>query len=455
VLLSEAGQAAAVAPGIIQPAALAGKLLSVLKSRRRRLGDLSVLLVRRFITGGLAFVTTVQIANVLGKAEYGELAYALALGSYCAVVVRYGLNRTLIRDLTHHPDHFDTLAVASVILRFIMLAIVICGLIVSRTLGGSSSALSGPVILIVVFTSLRSLDLQSVYDAWYEFRRHAAYDLTERCLYFGFIWIAILVIPKHFGLFWIGCATGWSILFYMALQYRWALGRIHLCVGLSSLMRTVVFLLRTNAWIWLSTVADLLFCSFNQIVLRHLKGTQELGGYAVAWQLAVVANMVVFNVSRIGNPATARITRPGTSALARRRFMIKYAVVMLLASMPICLPAMVFPKFLLGMLFRPDYLIAAPIMRVLAVYVLVLSTGIAASQYVISARMDKTYLASMMLGGILAIALNFLLIPRLAGLGAALALLVSYSVFMVACWLAVIWHIARHRRGSDDEESVI
>jgi len=433
----------AVARGSIRAAGLAARLRSLLRSQRSRLGNLSVLLIVRFVTAGLGFVTTIKIANSLGKATYGDLAYALALGAYGEVIVRCGLNRTLIRDLIHDQDRFDVLVLASIALRVILFVLVAFGLILWRVTGGGVNTLSWVVISLVLLKSVLSLDLQPVYDAWHQFKRHAAYALVERCLYFVCIWIALLVFPTAFGLRWIALATAVSIVFYLIVQYRWAFRRILTRMDVFLVTRTALLLVKQNVVMWIATITALSFTSFNQIVLRHFKGAQELGGYAVAWQLVVVADILVMNVSRIGNPAAARITRPGTSATARRRFMAKYIGIMVLAALPICLPAVICPELILRVLFRPEYLSAAPIMRILGVYVLLLSTGIAASQYIISARMDKTYLASVIVGGVLTIALNLLLIPKMAGLGAALAVLGGHGVSMGMYWGGMIRHITK------------
>lgn len=437
--------------GSIRTAGLAARLLSLFKSQRSRLGSLSVLLLVRFITAGLGFVTTIKIANSLGKAMYGELAYALALGAYGEVIVRCGLNRTLIRDLIHDQDRFDVLVLASIAMRVILFVLVAFGLILWRVAGGGVNTLPWVVVSLVLLKSMLSLDLQPVYDAWHQFKRHAAYALVERCLYFACIWTALLVCPTAFGLGWIALATVIPMVFYLTVQYRWAFRRILTRMDVFLVTRTALLLLKQNVVMWIATVTALSFTSFNQIVLRHLKGAQELGGYAVAWQLVVVADILVMNISRIGNPAAARITRAGTSALARRRFMAKYIAVMLLAALPMCLPALICPELILRVLFRPEYLSAAPIMRVLGVYVLLLSTGIAASQYIISARMDRTYLASVIVGGIFTIALNLLLIPKMAGLGAALSLIIGHGVSMMFYWIAMILHIGRQRRGHANE----
>jgi O-antigen/teichoic acid export membrane protein len=420
---------------------LVAKLGALLATQRGRLESLSVLLFVRFVTAGLGFVTTIKIANVLGKAGYGEFAYALALGTYGAAIVRYGLNRTLVRDLIHDQDNFDVLVMASIALRAVLLLVVVFGLAIWKKFGDPSGLLSAVLICIVVLKCLLSFELHAVYDAWRQFKRHAIYALAERCLYFTCIWIAVLFVPDMFGLWWIAGAMAISTIFYMIVQYRWAFARIRIHANICTIIKTVASLLKHNITIWVATMAALSFGSFNQIVLRHLKGTQELGGYAVAWQLVVVANMLVLNISRIGNPATAKITRPGTSAIIRRNFMAKYIGVMLLAAIPVSVPVMICPKLILGVLFRPEYQDAAPIMRILGVYILFLSTGLAISQYVISARMDKIYLSSVILGGIIAIGLNFLLIPSMAGLGAALALIIGHGISMAIYWWAMIRHI--------------
>ncbi|MCK4825920.1 oligosaccharide flippase family protein, partial [bacterium] len=86
-----------------------------------------------FILMGLGFVTRVKIANVLGREGFGLLAYALALGTFGGVVVRFGMDRTLVRDLVHHRDRFGELVAGSLMLRGIMFAFVLLGVLLWKT----------------------------------------------------------------------------------------------------------------------------------------------------------------------------------------------------------------------------------------------------------------------------------------------------------------------------------
>ena len=116
---------------------------------------------------------------------------------------------------------------------------------------------------------------------------------------------------------------------------------------------------------------------------------------------------------------------------------------MLLTAAPICVPLLVFPEFILKTLFIPEYVSSAPVLRVFAVYMLVVSLGIVAAQYVVSSRMERTYFVSVIMGGILSITLCLVLIPRMAGYGAAMALLIAHGTTMGLYWLAMIQHVRR------------
>lgn len=418
------------------------RLFSLVTAQKTRLQNLSVLVFVNFITAGLGFVTIVKIANVMGKEKFGELAYALALGAYGAMIVRYGFNRTLVRDLIHYPDRFGSLVLASLALRVLLLVLVLGGLIIWKVFVSQADGLSWAIIIIIIGVTLRSLDLQAVYDTWHRFQRHAIYNLIQRCLYFAIIWTIILLFPNKLALYWIGSATICSVVFYLVLQHRWAMKKIdRSAIDVSLLPRTLLLMLRQNVWIWLAAIAGLSFGSLNQVLLKHYKGALELGGYAAAWQIVVVAEMLLLNIARIGNPATAKIAREGTDYKTRIGFLFKYAGVLLLVSLPICIPALICPALILKTMFRPEYASAAPIVRVFAVYIVVFGLDLVATQYVISAHLNKTYCVVFLLGCFLSICFCVILIPQYGALGASVSLLLAHGVAVVVFYWAVVYHI--------------
>ena len=81
------------------------RLREVFLSKKVHVQNFSVLIVVNFIVAGLGFAVRVKIANTLGMERFGLFAYGLVLGSYGAVLVRFGLDRTLVRAYSRLPLH--------------------------------------------------------------------------------------------------------------------------------------------------------------------------------------------------------------------------------------------------------------------------------------------------------------------------------------------------------------
>lgn len=419
---------------------LFGRLRKVVISQKKHIQNLSVLVFVNFLIAGLGFLTRVKIANTLGREGFGLFAYALALGSYGAAIVRFGLDRTFVRDLIHYPSRFGQLVAGSLVLRGLLLVVVILAL-VSWKLTFASNELSWGVIAVVVGTSLIALDLQAVYDSWQKMSRHAIYNLVQRCCYYALIWAVILFFPGKLSIGLIGGGTMASVALYLFMQQRWAFKQIEFYKAKESLTKVAIKLGFANLLVWAAAIGCLSFGVLNQLMLKSFRGTAELGGYAAAWQIVIGAMLLLNQVARIGKPATARVTREGTDRNTRRRFLLKYSAVMLVTASPVALGAMLWPDVILKVLFHPDYAPAAGALRVLGIYIALFSLGLVASQYVIAARMEKVYFASVIVGGVLSISLCLFLIPKLGGMGAAISLLIAHGISMGLYWVAMILHV--------------
>ena len=422
------------------------RITHLLLSQRQNLQNLSVLVIVNFAVDTVGFLTQVKIANTIGKYHFGLIAYGLAIAAYGGVFIRFALDRTLVRDLVHHPNRFGELVAASLLLRWMLFAAVVAMLLAWKFTAGPVSDVSWGLLLVIVANSMMSMDLQAVYDSWHAMSRHAVYNLIQRCLYFAAIWAIITVSPAKLGILSIGAATLGSVTCYLVLQHTWAIARMTLPATRRAVFRAAIRMAKGNLTIWLATLGGLSFGSLNQLVLKHYRGTAELGGYAVAWQMVSLAMMLLNQVGRIGNPMTARVTRDGIQSKERIWFLAQYTSVMVLTALPVAFAAICFPGLILRTLFRPEYASAANALRIMGVFMLVYSVGIVASQFVVSTRLEKTYLASIVVGGVLGVAACALLIPAMGANGAAIALVVSTSAAVGLCWAAISIKI---RKASD------
>ena len=394
---------------------------------------------------GLGFVTRVKIANVLGRDGFGLLAYGLALGTFGGVVVRFGMDKTLVRDLVHHRDRFGELVAGSILLRGIMFAFVLFGILLLKASSYHTDDLSWGVIAIFISVCLLSLDLQSVYDTWQKMERHAMYNLVQRCLYFAIIWMVVIFCQEKLSINVIAAALLVTAFLYLTMQHQWAWRQIIFNKTTKSVMKVALSMGSQNFVIFLAALGGFFTGSLNQLVLKHLCGTAELGGYAAAWTITSLAMALLSQVSRIGIPAIAGITREGTGQATRIRFLSKYSAVMFIVSGLVGIPSLLFPKLILGTFFSPEYASATGIMRIMGIYIMIFSIGLVAAQYVVAACMEKFYFFSIVFGGCVSIILCFILIPRFSGLGAALALLIAHSISM-ACYIVGVIKDVRNKK---------
>lgn len=424
-------------------AVLWGKLKTFIFSQKTRFQNLSALVIISFITAGLGFVTTVKIANVIGKENFGKLAYALAISTYAAAIVRYGSDRTLVRDLIHYPKQFRSFVTASLLLRWICFGLVVVTLFAWKLVAGQSSGITWSMLMVIIANTLMSMDLQPVYDSWHKMSRHATYNLIQRLLYFLMIWAMIIFAPQNLDIFWIGASSLFSVVLYLVLQHRWAIKQIGIGSGNVPLLGMVIKMAQGNIAILLAAIGCLSFGNLNQLVLKHYCGTAELGSYAAAWQIACIAILLLTQISRIGNPAMARVTKQGMPKYEKLRFLLKYSLVMFLAALPIAIVSIAFPEFILTTIFKPEYAAAASSLQVFGFYLLTYSLGIVASQYVVSSGMEWLYFSSVIVGTLLSIVLCFILIPKLGGMGAAISLLAAHGIAMGLYWVIMVRHIRK------------
>lgn len=430
-------------PDVRPPHNLYQRLLSLLSSQKRNLKNVSGLLFVNFAVAGVGFITQLKIANVFGREEFGLIAYGMAIAAYGGVMVRFGMDRTLVRDLTHFPGRFTAIVKASLALRFALLTLVIAAIITWKLAFPAESDLTWGVVLIIIANTAMSVDLQGVFDSWHKMTRHALFNLLQRGLYFAAIWTLLFTAPGLLSVFTVGVVSLVSVTVYLALQYIWVMRRLPSINTKEKIMPMALKLARGNVVVWVAALLGLSFGTFNQLALKHYQGSAELGGYAAAWMIVSLSSMLLTQVARVGNPATARITAGVSTKKQHISFLLKYSVLMVGIVLPVALPAIAAPALILEMIFHPEYISAAPALRILGIYVIVFSIGLVASQYVVSARMEKIYLSSVIIGGAVSILTAPMLTQEMKSTGAAVSLLIAHGTSIALYWTAIIHRIVK------------
>lgn len=421
------------------------KILFIVKKHRSDLENFLFLVVVNVLAAAVAWLTQIKIANSLGKEVFGQVSFGFALGTYGQVIIRFGLDRTLVRDLVHHPENFGHIVKASLYLRYLV-TFIILSLFIFYANYTSIFQLSSGVVFIAISSSVLSLDLQAVYDAWQNMRRHATYFLIQKIIYLSLVWGCIIFYSDQLSPFFIGLSLFISVSFYLYLQHMWAMLRLQVQPSsIGGLGRDVISLAKKNYLVWLASIGSLITIMLNQPVLIRYKGFKELGGYAAAWQVMMVGNLFLNQISRIGRPAMARKCLPEISRNLRIAFILKYSMVMVGAVLPLACGMIFFSDYVFSSFFKHEYYSASNTLPLFGYYLILYALGIVSSQYILSVNLEKSYFLSVVVGAILSFLLCFLLIPKYGSFGAALSLLLAHGGSMLIYIAAMVSHLRSYK----------
>ena len=218
------------------------------------------------LVAALGFFAVICVARVLSKSEFGEYAYALALGQYAYIFVIFSGDRTVVRDLVQRTERRYATLCAALLVRLCLLAG--AGLLVFASMFlPEGYGLSLGQVLVLLGVAVAGLTLEGVFDYWGQYRRHAFYNLTSKML-FALLVILPLIAPFcGMTILWIGFATIISALLLLVLQFSYMfhrLSRTDLCFNRSDLRTTI----QNNRILWVSSFGIVFYVGLNRVVLR-------------------------------------------------------------------------------------------------------------------------------------------------------------------------------------------
>ena len=394
----------------------------------RLFGDSSRLAIVSLGLALLGFVTTLEIAGALGPADFGELAYAIAIGGVVGTTSRFGLDRSLLRDLVQSPDHqfWQTLS-SSILARLLLLAVCVaacgvtwaCGAITGLSLGSS---------LVIVSQGLLALELNSAFDARGEQLKHLRFATIYRLAYCGVVW-TVAIAPTSLTISVIGAASLITVALYLALQYKHlaaaSQGKLRIRTSIAEL-RNAMILLRQSAKLWATSLLSLGSTSAVTLILNSYASRATLGAFYAAHQLSSLAAIAFKSASRIARPLVARTTTlQGHPTKPTSKAVQRYLAVLLLPAAALAIPAALAPSFLITSAFSVDFKNAAELLPIVGLTLIPKAVGIACVSSFVLFRRDSAVFLLMGISALISLSLTVYLSSQHGAFGAACAALVA------------------------------
>ncbi len=385
----------------------------------------AIVFAGHLLTAGLGFIAVLVVSRTLGPANFGLFSAAQAVILVVSGVADLGLSVTMVRfvardlPVDEQRAHLTLQTATGVRLVIALLIVLLSWPLAQATvrwgLGGQGSPAFACLALIGAAATL-TLNFQvAIFQAYQRFLRLSAWtvgmNVLKLALVAGLWWLGWLRAGSALVAYVLATAVAvlvaWLFLPRRFLRQPAAIGERR--AALSSLFGF-------SKWVTVGYVAGMLMSRVDIFLLAHFRGSEEVGLYSAAFQLAMIFPLLAGVLFTVLLPHVSQMQGKAQLQPFLRRTLAVSGIGLLLA-----LPAVLFAGPLVHLLFSARYAASAGIFQVLCLnFVLALVTQPLSTVLYATDRPDAmAAVASLQLA--LAVAGNWLLVPRYGGLGAAWA----------------------------------
>lgn len=377
----------------------------------------------KIVRMGVNLLVGIWLARYLGPEQFGIFSYALALVALVAPLASLGLEDFVVRNIVRDPECRDETLGTSFILclagGLVSIVVAIGAILFLRPDDVLSHWLVGIIAVGVLFQSFY------VIEYWFNSQVQAKFIILARNpVFLCCALLKILLIVSEQPLI----AFAWVALVEVAI------GAIGLLITYSTRnmrVRDWRFRLGTaksllsDSWPHILTgLVFVVYLRIDQVMLGELSGSSEVGVYSVAVRLAEVWLFIPMAIFWSVFPAIIEARATSENLMFER--LQKFYNLMAFLAYAVALPVTFLADWLVGTLFGEAYLRAGMMLILLTWANVFSSLDIARNSFLTSMNWTRLYFLTVLLGATLNISLNYLLIPRFGGNGAAFASLLAY-----------------------------
>lgn len=393
------------------------------------------ILGERVASLGLGLAAIVVAARFLGPDRFGSLSYAISIVGLFAVAGHMGLHGLIVRELVKHPESREEVLGTSAVLKFVGMGIgylmLILYALVYEGLGSIEFCLIAIVGLSLLFRPSDVIDC--LFQAFVQARYVAIARVLSHCASAG-MYLALVLAGAGLVFFALAPVFQALVAALALLVFLYVKSDQRISCWRFSRARSRELL--GQGWIiYLASLFAVIYLKVDQVMLRWLADTKEVGQYAIAAQLSEAWYFVPTAIVASFFPRLIGL-RDQDKKLFELRLQQLFDALFTLGLVVAIIITLIGP-WLIEVLFGSDFEGSAPILVIHIWAAIFIFMRAAFSKWILIENALHFSLITQGLGALANVLMNFLLIPRFGGLGAAVATLVSYSV---ASFLALLFY---------------
>jgi polysaccharide transporter, PST family len=379
----------------------------------------------RILRMGVGLFVGVWVARYLGVEQFGVFNYASAFVGLFITISTLGLNDIVIRSIVREPEKRSLILGTAFWLKLFggVVALVLavsCIILVRR-----DDQLT--ISLVAILSSVGIFQAFDTIDLWFQSQVQSKYTVIAKNTAFVItVLVRVILISTHapliafawaalgeVGLGAIGLMITYKISGYSPWFWSWSL----------SLAKT---LLKESWPLILSGVTVMIYMRIDLIMLGQMVGDKAVGLYSAATRISEVWYFIPMAIVSSVTPAIYA-AKEVSEALYYQR--IEQLIRMLvLISIIVSVPLSFMSSRVITILFGNGYAEAGQILAIHIWASVFVFMGVATSPWFIAEGLTKFTFHQTLIGAVVNVVLNFFLIPKFAGIGAAIATVIAYAI---------------------------
>ncbi len=375
---------------------------------------------------GVNFLASILVARYLGPEKFGVLSYATSLVAIFASAGSMGLAGLIVREVVKYPDQEKEILGSAFSLKYIgMLFSFLVMLIYAIAFELGNKETFWVFLIVATGVLFQPFD---VIDYWFQSQVKAKYIAYSRVL-------SVLISTLLKVAF---VLTGASLVFfsYANLTYT-ILCAIFLCIFYKNITKksplswSVSFtrmkaLIKSGGLIYIGSILAIIYIKIDQVMLKWLVGTDEVGIYAVAAQLSEAWYFIPVAIVSSLFPSLIKVENSDREKYKVRLQQI-FDLLFVLAAV-IALAVTLVSDPVMSFFFGKEYSGSAPILNIHIWAGVFIFMRALFSRWILIENALVFSILTQGAGAVINVILNFFLIKEYGGVGAAYATLLSYAM---------------------------
>lgn len=375
-------------------------------------------------------VIVMYAARKLGVEGYGIFSYALGLAGFFLFFKNIGVDGILTREIAKYPErqhHYFSTALG---IEIVLLAITAFLLIFVAPL---FSGVEEAVVLLPLVALIFILDdLKDLFIAFFrgkekmELEALVVVAANLALVIIGFITLSYWPTPQSF------VASNALASFVGVVVAAWLL-KPFIRGMVRNFERNLIAPILKSAWpLAVSSITGAFLFNVDIVMLGWWRGVEEVGLYAAAQKMVGILAIFSGFVATATLPSLSRLAHSDREKMGR---LLESAMkIIFIIAIPLVVGGGIIKNELIGFIFGQSYLPAVNAFAILLFSILAIHPLAIMSNLLFV--FDKQYkmIHYSIIASVCNVTFNFLLIPRYGMEGAALATLISFSLYILLLW---------------------